>query len=107
MSTTPQKMLTWVMLPQLSLRQLLGMIVACAGLMWTYRRAIEGTPWAVSVLYATGFVVAFFVMMFLFALIAWLPSRILAGNYFAKAGNPFADGQLPPAMTAAPKEQKL
>jgi hypothetical protein len=104
MSTTPQRMLAWRWLPRFHLWQLLLAMTAVAALMWTYRQAMFGSQWAIAVLFGLGSLCVFMFILIVLALAAWIPSRIIVGNVWKRAGSPFADGQLPPAMTRVPKE---
>ena len=104
MSTTPQRMIAWRSIPRFNSRQLFLAITATAALMWTYRQSLLGSDWAIAVLYGLGSLCLLLTVVTILALVAWIPSRIITGNLLKQTGNPFADGQLPPAMTRASRE---
>ncbi len=104
MSTTPQESLKWILLPRISVKQLLSLIFFIAVICWAGLRAQTGAPWALALIVAFAGLVLFFLIGLVFAVGAWATSWIIVSSEKKRGSNPFADGQLPPVQAAVKKD---
>ena len=93
-----------MIIPRFSLRWLLALVTACAGLSLVLSYAIRGEPWAIGIAVGMGTLLSIFVLGAFMFCIDWLISQVLfSGKRWRYQGeSPFATAAseanaLPPA----------